>query len=328
MVLSLIIPGKDVAPWIGETLTSLVGQLPPEDLQVVVVDDGSVDETSQVVAGFGDRLPGLVLHRNEQPVGLASARNQGLALATGSVLGFLDGDDWLARGHLRRTLQQLLDLDVDFVRVDHVRVTGGRRAQVRAPQARRGVALPPRESILPSWDSTMVDYPYAWAGLFQRRVHERGLLAFDDGLHTAEDRPWVWRLHLRAESYAVVNAPGVMYRRGVGTSLTQILDRRQLDFLVSYRSCFLLLAADAEHERFLPKLLRQFLAVLAHQYGRAADMERGLRHEMRDRAAALLAEMPPALVQQVAGELGEERQARLLPVLRRMQRHHQPGRAA
>lgn len=317
-LVSLVVPGKDVAPWIGDTLTSLVAQLPPGQLEVIVIDDGSSDTTSEVVSAFADRLPRLVLQRNERPVGLASARNQGLGLASAPVLGFLDGDDWLSRGHLARTLTALRQLDVDFVRVDHVRVTGGRRELVRAPQARRGVALSPRESILPSTDSSLVDYPYAWAGLFHRRVHERGLLAFDDGLHTAEDRPWIWQLHLAAESFAVLSSPGIMYRRGLTTSLTQVLDRRQLDFLTSYTRCFALLADDPDRERFLPKLLRQFLAVLAHQCGRAPGMEVPLRHELYHRAAALLDEQPPELLTTTLAQIGPQRRARVAPAVKLM----------
>ena len=48
-----------------------------------------------------------------------------------------------------------------------------------------------------------MDYAYAWAGMYHRRLAERGLLHFTDGLRTAEDRPWIWRLHREAESFAV-----------------------------------------------------------------------------------------------------------------------------
>ena len=104
-------------------------------------------------------------------------------------------------------------LGVDFVRTDHVQTTNGQRVVVRAPEARRNRVLDPRSSILPMTTSTMVDYCYAWAGIFDRRIAD--LLTFPDGLFTAEDRSWAWRLHLQAASYAVVGHPGILYRRGV-----------------------------------------------------------------------------------------------------------------
>ena len=63
---------------------------------------------------------------------------------------------------------------------------------------------------------------------------DAGLLHFTDGLRTAEDRPWIWRLHREAESFAVVGLLGVFYRRGVASSLTQIGDVRQLDFIRAF----------------------------------------------------------------------------------------------
>ena len=60
------------------------------------------------------------------------------------------------------------------------------------------------------------------------------MLHFTDGLRTAEDRPWIWRLHREAESFAAVGLLGVFYRRGVATSLTQIGDVRQLDFIRAF----------------------------------------------------------------------------------------------
>ncbi|MFI6309582.1 hypothetical protein ACIBEK_05425, partial [Nocardia fusca] len=78
----------------------------------------------------------------------------------------------------------------------------------------------------------MVDYPYAWAGIYRRSL--RDLLSFPGSLHTAEDRPWIWRLHREATSFAAVGLPGVFYRRGVSTSLTQVGDERQLDFIRAF----------------------------------------------------------------------------------------------
>lgn len=315
---SVILPGKDAEAYVADALTSLTRQLPDAAaLEVIMIDDGSTDDTSAVAMSFADRLPGLQVVRNPEAVGLASARNQGLARATGRYVAYLDADDWLVPGHLADLVQAMDTLDVDFVRTDHVTVSGNRRALIRPPQGRRGVALDPRDSILPADRPTMVDYPYAWAGMFHRRLADRGLLTFPDGLHTAEDRPWIWRLHLQAESYAVVNAAGICYRRGIRTSLTQITDSRQLDVLSAFDQVRRLVEADPQTDRFWPKVVRSTLAVLAHHLGRDHRMSRADRQTLRTGAQGLLAALPPGLVARHLRDSSLGRQARLWPMVDR-----------
>ncbi|RKW70359.1 glycosyltransferase family 2 protein [Galactobacter caseinivorans] len=315
-LISIVLPAKDQAPFIDDALVSLRQQFQdPTALQVIVVDDGSSDGTGELAAAHARFLPHLSVLRNETPTGLASARNQGLAHATADVLGFMDGDDWLARGHLQQCLSELRRLDVDFVRTDHVQVKGGHRVLVRAPQARRSVVLDPRESILPEHTSTMVDYPFAWAGLFQRRLVDRGLLEFPPGLFTAEDRPWIWRLFLQATSYAMIEAPGIMYRRGVSTSLTQIYDERQLDFARSYLMAFEVLEADPEAGRFWPKMARQFLAVAAHHRTRREGMDATVKERQTALIRSVLERIPRAVLAAEFKRLDHRRRALLGPVL-------------
>ncbi|PQZ90290.1 glycosyl transferase family 2 [Arthrobacter sp. MYb227] len=291
--ISVIIPAKDQAPFIQDSLASLERQVTDlHRLEVLVIDDGSCDGTGELAAQFRDRLPDLQIIRNDTARGLATARNQGLAASTAPHIAFLDGDDWFAPGQLARCSEELEALDVDFVRTDHIRVTGGTRVLHRTPQARRGVVLDPRESILPDHASSMVDYPYAWAGMFQRRVAERGLLNFPAGLHTAEDRAWIWNLHLNCDSFAISNAPGVMYRRGIATSLTQIFDIRQLDFIQAYRLTFNVVAKDLEAARFWPKAIRQFLAICAHHLSRRNNMSAEVSTDLALRIKELFLELP------------------------------------
>lgn len=289
-VLSIVLPVHNVEAYLPDMLVSVERNADP-DFEVIVVDDGSDDATPQVIEQFADRLPLLQVVRHEQAAGLADARNAGLDRARGRYVTFLDGDDWLAPDYLRRLVESIERLDCDFVRVDHVVVRGRERVEVRAPEARRNSVLDPRSGILPANRRTMVDYPYAWAGIYRRDL--AGMLRFPGHLHTAEDRPWIWRLHRTAGSYAVVSLAGVFYRRLRPTSLTQIGDARQLHFLDAYA---LVLAQVADDPVLQPKAIRQFLAVLAHHRKLQARFARAEQVRLRRQARDILSMLPAPAV--------------------------------
>ncbi|CAL9453804.1 hypothetical protein SUDANB121_02510 [Nocardiopsis dassonvillei] len=314
--LSVIIPAKDVAPYIGTALSSLARNHHP-DFEYIVVDDGSTDGTGDIVETRHRSLPGLRLIRNETPQGPSNARNQGLAQARGRYITYLDGDDWLAPGYLSRALGSLRDLDVDFIRTDHVQVHGGRRVVHHAPEARVNRALDPRGGILPTDSKTMVDYPYSWSGVFDRERLTDDLLRFDPKLHSCEDRPWIWRLHLRGKSYARVPELGVFYRREVGTSLTQIGDRRQLHFFEAMTQVVDEVSADPADSAFLPKALRTFCAILLRQIDLQDRLSRELRLELHARGTQALRAMPMDLLDRTLREMGSKRGKRLLALWER-----------
>ncbi|MFI9560593.1 glycosyltransferase family 2 protein [Nonomuraea endophytica] len=297
-LLTVIVPVRDGEAYIGDCVASLARNARP-DFEFVVVDDGSVDATGQIVEDAA--VPGLSVLRHLTPVGLADARNAGLAAATGRYVTFLDGDDWLAPGYLAEMVAAIEGLGCDFVRADHVQVTGRNRVVHRAPWARRGVVVDPKEAILPAEVKTMVDYPYAWAGVYRRSL--RDLLQFPGSLHTAEDRPWIWRLHREAATFAVVSAAGVFYRRQVSGSLTQVGDERQLHFFDAFDLVFKDLEA-----RYLSKAVRNFCALLAHHLELADRFTPELRARFTERGAAMVRGLPADLVADSVARMSVERE--------------------
>lgn len=89
---SIIVPAYNVAHSIQDTLNSLLEQT-FTDFEILVVDDGSSDQTSAAVHKFDDPKIKLIRQTNR---GLAGARNSGIAVALGEFIGFCDADDlWM-----------------------------------------------------------------------------------------------------------------------------------------------------------------------------------------------------------------------------------------
>jgi glycosyltransferase involved in cell wall biosynthesis len=88
-LVSVVIPTYNYAHFIGEAIESVRAQT-YRNFEIIVVDDGSTDETEQVVSGFP-----RVRYLRQQNQGIAGARNTGLRASRGEMLVFLDADDRL-----------------------------------------------------------------------------------------------------------------------------------------------------------------------------------------------------------------------------------------
>ncbi len=311
--LSVIVPFRDVRPYAPDALRSLRANARP-DFEFVLVDDGSEDDTPDLVERAAEELSRLArvrVLRRERPGGIATARNAGLDAAKGEYLTFLDGDDWYAPGYLPRLVAAAEGLGCDFLRTDHVRVTGRVRTVRRVPMGLRDEVLDPREAILPADRTTAVDYPQAWAGVYHRRLLERGLLHFPDGLRTAEDRPWIWRLHREAESFAVVGLLGVFYRKGVASSLTRVGDERQLDFVPAFDRVVAQTAEDRDADRLLPKAVRTYCAVIDRHLAERDKFEPAVAARLRALCADALRRLPRDVLDEVLDSMDAGRARRL-----------------
>ncbi len=109
MIATIVIPTRDKAPLLAQTLDALRGLEPlPEPWEIVVVDDGSADETPDCLAAAaaGGGLP-LRVVRHERGLGRAAARNRGAQEASGRWVLFLD-DDIVAPSDLLRAHLELI----------------------------------------------------------------------------------------------------------------------------------------------------------------------------------------------------------------------------
>jgi glycosyltransferase involved in cell wall biosynthesis len=198
-LVSVVVPTHNRARLLKRTLRSILDQR-VSDLEVIVVDDGSADETASLAAGADTRVRVL---RNAVPSGVSAARNRGIAAARGGWVAFCDDDDlWspdklarqlLAAEHYRTNWAYAGDVNVD----DGLHVLSGGPP----PDAEAVLALLPRWNPLSSGGSNVI-------------VRTETLTAvggFDPGLRRTED--WdLWIRLARTGPPACACEPLVAYR--------------------------------------------------------------------------------------------------------------------
>lgn len=107
---SVITPVYNVAKVIERTLDSMLMQ-GYKDLEIVLVDDCSKDNSAEIIAKYCEKYPNIVYHKQEKNGGAAVARNTALNLAKGRYVAFLDSDDQWCEGKLEKQLAFMKEKD-------------------------------------------------------------------------------------------------------------------------------------------------------------------------------------------------------------------------
>jgi glycosyltransferase involved in cell wall biosynthesis len=132
LIVSVIIPTYNRAHLVGRAIRSVLDQT-YQDFELIVVDDGSMDNTEEIVKGFKD--PRIRYIHHEQNRGGAAARNTGIKAAQGGYIAFQDSDDeWLPR-KLEIQMRVFSDApnEVGVVYSDMWRILDGRKMYWHSP---------------------------------------------------------------------------------------------------------------------------------------------------------------------------------------------------
>lgn len=192
--LSVIVPTHDVGLWVGELLSSILEDqstpADPVDLEVIVVDDASTDETFEIAEAYASRDQRLTVVRSPGKGG-GQARNHGVSLARGRFLAFADGDDLVPRGAyaamLRKTRETGSDMVVGrFFKLFSDRVWWPVRAWPAFDEERTLVRLADAPSALRN--------RACWNRVFRRDFWDTAQISFPDASRSNDIEPMVHAL--------------------------------------------------------------------------------------------------------------------------------------
>ena len=209
---SVVVPTRNRSRLLSITLRSVLRQR-DVDLEVIVIDEASTDDTAGVVAGLGDSRVRTVRH--DTPRGVGTARNRGTAEACGQWVAFTDDDDLWAPDKLARQLHAAQVAGRDWAYTGSVNIADGFRITYGVPP------LPPEQVVvtLPRYNTI----PGGGSNVVVRRQTLLDAGPFDVRLRNTED--WeMWIRFAEAGPPACVRSPLMAKRTHTSNSSLDIAE--------------------------------------------------------------------------------------------------------
>ena len=123
---SIIVPVYNAEKYIGRCVESILGQ-EFKDFELILINDGSKDGSKEILDAFDARDERVVVRHNDNQ-GVSATRNEGLEMAKGEFVQFLDADDWLSPQATKLLVRTATEKNADLVVADFYRVVGDRIA--------------------------------------------------------------------------------------------------------------------------------------------------------------------------------------------------------
>lgn len=117
--LSIIIPVYNAEKYLEKCLNSILTQDTKYSYEVICVNDGSKDNSQNILSGFRDRFGEKVVIINQKNQGISVARNTGIEAAKGAYIGFIDNDDAVSQDYVENLLHNAKKYNADIVQVGY-----------------------------------------------------------------------------------------------------------------------------------------------------------------------------------------------------------------
>lgn len=217
-LISILIPAYNAAAFLPQCLDSVLNQT-YEDLQVVIVDDGSRDDTFDVCQEYASADSRVeAFHQENQ--GVAATRNALLEKVRGDYVLFVDADDWIESDMVEYLISLATKYDSGMVMCD--RVINDATPSIEEPKIR----------IL-SQEKAIRDFLYHdyFVGSLCNKLFKSGLLhgeRFRDGISYGEDALFCWGLLQKMQRVVVSDKQLYHYRMNTGSISHQSFDAKKM----------------------------------------------------------------------------------------------------
>ena len=203
MTFSIVIPVYNVKDYLEKCIDSVLQQ-DLEDSEIILVDDGSTDgESGKICDRYANNFPKQIVVIHQENGGLGAARNTGIERAAGDYLLFLDSDDYLLPGLLKRMREVLAQTVCDIIDFGFIIDQDGVLKETHAGEI--GITEP---FALHEHPEMLLVLPAAWRRIYRRELFLRSGVRYPSRVWYEDIRT---TLKLYAEAKSIRSVPEAYY---------------------------------------------------------------------------------------------------------------------
>ena len=219
-LVSIIVPVYNCAPYIERCITSLINQT-YKNIEIIVIDDGSTDRSSILLASFNDIFPQIKLITQTNQ-GVCIARNNGIAQATGDYLLFVDGDDYVDPDYIEEMVTQATKNNSDLV------ISGYKTEDHKTGKFTETI---PTSYTIGTDEMWAYRIMATWGRLYLRTFWDKHRFYFTLEKNVrAEDLPISLCANYLAKNITLVKTSGYHYIQHEGSAMTKFQGLRSFSF--------------------------------------------------------------------------------------------------
>lgn len=208
-LLSVIVPVFNSEKTIERCLRSIIGQT-YSNLEIIVVDDGSVDQSFNICKNLSDYDKRLKLVRNEHS-GVTLARKTGVYLATGKYTTFVDSDDWIERDYYEKLMacSERMDVVLSGYTIDY---SGGDESRTVYQYIAEGKYFD--DKVQEVWKNLLAPHycaNYLWNKVISTSLLKTVIEEVDEFIYICEDMVLATAVLLTAEAVCIIKCSGYHY---------------------------------------------------------------------------------------------------------------------
>lgn len=210
--ISIIIPVYNKQKYLQRCLTSVLNQT-YQNLEIIIVNDGSTDNSLKICKEYLKRDKRIKLISYRKNRGVSFARNQGLKVATGDYIGFVDSDDEIAYNMYEMQLNDIEKYRADFIQCGAIinKKTETLENRIEYYEGNQYIM----QTFLNNWIIT----PYVWDKLFKKDLIKK--IRFDENFTKNEDLFFIFEVVKNANKFLTNNLPLYNYTYAKKDSLTK-----------------------------------------------------------------------------------------------------------